>query len=179
MAALEGMPLIAIIPPVVREWHATATARQGLAYLDPAVVPGPPHCDGLRSPRRCDQGESMQHHRCRFWPGQKAPRCGLSGFRLMCSLSSRAQTSEWAGPDRVFVGRDGQLMRNDAIRQAFTRARKKVNMPRFRFHDAANGVSPSPRRRAQPRRISCGGSVALRQSRRTATCTSLMAATIR
>lgn len=142
MAALEGMPLIAIIPPVVREWHATATARQGLAYLDPAVVPGPPHCDGLRSPRRCDQGESMQHHRCRFWPGQKAPRCGLSGFRLMCSLSSRAQTSEWAGPDRVFVGRDGQLMRNDAIRQAFTRARKKVNMPRFRFHDAANGSAP-------------------------------------
>jgi integrase len=42
---------------------------------------------------------------------------------------------EWSGPDRVFVGRDGKPMRGDAIRQAFTRARRKVDMPGFRFHD--------------------------------------------
>jgi integrase len=41
----------------------------------------------------------------------------------------------WAGPDRVFVSRDGRPMRGDAIRQAFTRARRKVDMPGFRFHD--------------------------------------------
>jgi integrase len=41
----------------------------------------------------------------------------------------------WSGPDRVFVGRDGHPMRGDAIRQAFTRARRKVGMPDFRFHD--------------------------------------------
>lgn len=41
--------------------------------------------------------------------------------------------SRWAGPDRVFVGRDGRAMRGDAIRQAFTRARRKVGMPGFRF----------------------------------------------
>ncbi len=41
----------------------------------------------------------------------------------------------WAGSDRVFVGRDGRPMRGDAIRQAFTRARRKVGMPEFRFHD--------------------------------------------
>jgi integrase len=41
----------------------------------------------------------------------------------------------WAGPDRVFVGRDGRPMRGDAIRQAFTRARHKAGMPGFRFHD--------------------------------------------
>jgi integrase len=47
----------------------------------------------------------------------------------------RAHMSEWAGPDLVFVGRDGQPIRGDAIRQAFTRARNKVGMPGFRFHD--------------------------------------------
>jgi integrase len=41
----------------------------------------------------------------------------------------------WAGPERVFVGRDSRPMRGDAIRQAFTCARRKVGMPRFRFHD--------------------------------------------
>jgi hypothetical protein len=35
----------------------------------------------------------------------------------------------------VFIGRDGRPMRGDAIRQAFTRARRKVGMPGFRFHD--------------------------------------------
>jgi integrase len=46
-----------------------------------------------------------------------------------------AHMKEWSGPDRVFVGRDGAPMRGDAVRQAFTRARKKVGMPGFRFHD--------------------------------------------
>ena len=41
----------------------------------------------------------------------------------------------WAGDERVFVGRTGEPMRGDAIRQAFTRARTKVGMDDFRFHD--------------------------------------------
>ena len=41
----------------------------------------------------------------------------------------------WAGDKRVFVGRTGEPMRGDAIRQAFTRARTKVGMSDFRFHD--------------------------------------------
>jgi integrase len=41
----------------------------------------------------------------------------------------------WAGDDRIFVGRTGEPMRGDAIRQAFTRARTKVGMNDFRFHD--------------------------------------------
>jgi integrase len=41
----------------------------------------------------------------------------------------------WAGPDRVFVGRDDRPMRGDAIRQAFDRARRNAGMPGFRFHD--------------------------------------------
>jgi integrase len=43
--------------------------------------------------------------------------------------------ASWAGPDRVFVGRDGRPMRGDAMRQAFDRARHKAGMPGFRFHD--------------------------------------------
>ena len=43
--------------------------------------------------------------------------------------------SSWAGSERVFVSRSGEPMRGDAIRQAFDRARKKVGMPGFRFHD--------------------------------------------
>ncbi|MBT8227021.1 MAG: site-specific integrase [Dactylosporangium sp.] len=43
--------------------------------------------------------------------------------------------AEWAGKERVFVGRAGAPMRGDAIRQAFHRARVKVGMPGFRFHD--------------------------------------------
>ena len=41
----------------------------------------------------------------------------------------------WAGTERVFIGRDGRPMRGDAVRQAFERARRKANMPGFRFHD--------------------------------------------
>lgn len=43
--------------------------------------------------------------------------------------------TDWAGRERVFVGRTGEPMRGDAIRQAFTRARTKVGMPGFTFHD--------------------------------------------
>jgi integrase len=43
--------------------------------------------------------------------------------------------ASWAGPDRVFLGRDGRPMRGDAMRQAFDRARRKAGMPGFRFHD--------------------------------------------
>jgi integrase len=43
--------------------------------------------------------------------------------------------TSWAGPDRVFIGRDGKPMRGDAIRQAFNRARLGAGMPGFRFHD--------------------------------------------
>jgi integrase len=43
--------------------------------------------------------------------------------------------ASWAGPDRVFVGRNGRPMRGDAVRQAFGRARRKAGMPGFRFHD--------------------------------------------
>jgi integrase len=42
---------------------------------------------------------------------------------------------EWAGPQRVFVGRTGQPMRGDAVRQAFARARRKTDMTDFTFHD--------------------------------------------
>jgi integrase len=46
-----------------------------------------------------------------------------------------AHMREWSGPDRVFIGRDGKPMRGDAVRQAFTRARRQADMPGFRFHD--------------------------------------------
>lgn len=46
-----------------------------------------------------------------------------------------AHMREWSGSDRVFIGRDGKPMRGDAVRQAFTRARRKVGMSGFRFHD--------------------------------------------
>lgn len=46
-----------------------------------------------------------------------------------------AHMETWAGPDRVFIGRDGHPMRGDAMRQAFDRARRKARMPGFRFHD--------------------------------------------
>jgi hypothetical protein len=36
--------------------------------------------------------------------------------------------SEWAGRERLFIGRNGDPMRGDAIRHAFTHARNKVGM---------------------------------------------------
>lgn len=41
----------------------------------------------------------------------------------------------YAGPERLFVARDGGPMRGDTLRQAFERARRKVGMNDFRFHD--------------------------------------------
>ncbi|HVU72042.1 MAG TPA: site-specific integrase [Mycobacteriales bacterium] len=41
----------------------------------------------------------------------------------------------FAGPTRVFVGRDGGPLRGDALRQSFERARTKVGLEHLRFHD--------------------------------------------
>jgi integrase len=41
----------------------------------------------------------------------------------------------YAGPERLFVSKDGSPMRGDAVRQAFERARHTVGMDDFRFHD--------------------------------------------
>ena len=54
--------------------------------------------------------------------------------------------ASWAGPERVFVGRDGRPMRGDAVRQAFDRARRRADMPGFRFHDRATPGKPWRRR---------------------------------
>ncbi|MBC8090901.1 MAG: site-specific integrase [Pseudonocardia sp.] len=43
--------------------------------------------------------------------------------------------AEFAGSERVFIGRNGEPMRGDAVRQAFVRARVKVKLLGFRFHD--------------------------------------------
>lgn len=42
--------------------------------------------------------------------------------------------ANWAGPERFFVGRDGQPMRGNAVYQAFVRARNKVGVA-VSFHD--------------------------------------------
>jgi integrase len=47
----------------------------------------------------------------------------------------REHMENWAGDDRVFVGRDGHVMRGNAISQAFGRARERVGMDGFTFHD--------------------------------------------
>lgn len=47
----------------------------------------------------------------------------------------REHMTAWAGPERVFVGQDGRPMRGDTVRQAFGRARDKVGMEGFTFHD--------------------------------------------
>ena len=47
----------------------------------------------------------------------------------------RQHSEEWAGKERFFVSRDGSPMRGDTIRQAFERARNRVGMPDFAFHD--------------------------------------------
>lgn len=43
--------------------------------------------------------------------------------------------ADYAGPVRVFVGRSGAPMRGDAVRQAFARARDRVELTGFTFHD--------------------------------------------
>jgi integrase len=61
-----------------------------------------------------------------------AAHCGGSAS---CAPGSPDPHVGVGGPDRVFIGRDGEPMRGGAIRQAFNRARRKVGMPGFRFHD--------------------------------------------
>jgi len=47
----------------------------------------------------------------------------------------REHVQDWAGKERLFVGRDGAPMRGNAISQAFGRARRKTGMDEFTFHD--------------------------------------------
>lgn len=210
MAALENMPLIAITPPVVREWHATALRGNGgrtsiqqsyrflhavmaCAVRDGAIRANPCNIPGAGSDRAKERpvasiaqvaalvdaitpwyraavllaawcglrrGEvvalrrkdidldagtvTVRHNRVELLESPGAafdadPKTD-AGKRTVAVPPHvlpflQEHMSKWAGPDRVFVGRDGQPVRGDAIRQAFTRARRKVGMPGFRFHD--------------------------------------------
>jgi integrase len=55
-----------------------------------------------------------------------------------------AHVREWSGTDRVFIGRDGEPMRGDAVRQAFARARRKATCPVSGSTIYAIPVRPSP-----------------------------------
>lgn len=41
----------------------------------------------------------------------------------------------YAGDDRLFVGRNGEPLRGDTLRQAFHRARSRAGLPQLHFHD--------------------------------------------
>jgi integrase len=210
MAALEDMPLIAITPPVVREWHATAMRGKGgrtsiqqsyrflravmnCALRDGAFRANPCNIPGAGSDRAKERPVASiaqvaalveaitPWHRAAVllaaWCGLRrgevialrredidleagtvtvrrarvelleSPDAAFdadpktdAGKRTVAVPPHvlpvlKAHMADWAGPDRVFVRRDGQPLRGDAIRQAFTRARNKVGMPGFRFHD--------------------------------------------
>jgi hypothetical protein len=76
------------------------------------------------------------------WVGELRSR-----FPRMSSRSSPSISTAGPGDERVFVGRTGEPTHGDAILQAFTRARTKVDMNDFRFHDLTGcpccGVPPA------------------------------------
>jgi integrase len=210
MAVFEDMPLVAITPPVVREWHAAALRGKGgrtsiqqsyrflravmnCAIRDGAIRMNPCNIPGAGSDRAKERpvasiaqvaalveaitpryraavllaawcglrrGEvialrpesidleagtvTVRHARVELLDPARAafdadPKTD-AGKRTVAVPPHvlpilRAHMGEWAGPDRVFVGREGRPMRGDAIRQALTRARLEVGMPGFRFHN--------------------------------------------
>lgn len=209
MAALAEMPLKAIKPQIVREWHGAALrgnggrrsiaqsysflrAVMGQAVRDGAVLSNPCQIPGAAADRAKERQVATPEQVSRLveaitpryraavllaaWCGMRRGEvCGLlvrdvdlvagtvtvrknrvelleqpvafdgepktdAGKRTISVPPHIIQIlvehmREWAGPDRVFVGRDGRPMRGDAIRQAFDRARTKVGMTGFTFHD--------------------------------------------
>jgi integrase len=47
----------------------------------------------------------------------------------------RLHVEEYAGPERLFVSRDGSPLRGNTVYQAFVRARKKTDMEWMTLHD--------------------------------------------
>lgn len=47
----------------------------------------------------------------------------------------REHIERYAGPDRLFVSRDGSALRGNTVYQAFVRARKKTGLDQFTMHD--------------------------------------------
>ncbi|MEV6928043.1 site-specific integrase [Dactylosporangium sp. NPDC051485] len=47
----------------------------------------------------------------------------------------KEHVTDWAGQNRLFVGRTGAPMRGNSVSKAFGRARAKVGMEHFTFHD--------------------------------------------
>jgi integrase len=209
MTALEGMPLIGITPPIVREWYAAALRGDGgrtsiqqsyrflravmnSALRDGAIRSNPCNIPGAGSDRAKERPVASvaqvaalieaitPRYRAAVllgaWCGLRrgeiialkpedidlaaatvtvdenrvellespvafdAPPKTDAGKRTVTVPPHvlpilQAHMQEWAGRDRVFVGRDGRPMRGDAVRQAFARARGKAGMPGFRFHD--------------------------------------------
>lgn len=209
MTTLEGKPLKAITPPIVRQWHGEALRGKGgrrsiaqsysflravmnQAMRDGAILTNPCQIPGAASDRAKERQVAtpqqvvglMEAITPRYrgavllaaWCGMRRGEvCGL----LVHDVDLRAGTvtvrnnrvellevpvafdgepktdagkrtisipphvipvlkehmADWAGKQRVFVGRDGRPMRGDAIRQAFDRARTKVDMKGFTFHD--------------------------------------------
>jgi integrase len=209
LAPLEDVPLRALTPPVVREWHASALRGKGgrtsiqqsyrflravmsTAVRDGAIAKNPCQILGAGSDRAKERPVASPAEIVALieaiTPRYRAAVllaawCGLRRGEVLgllpedvdlaaktvtirrnrIELLSRPQAFDappktdagkrtvnipphvlpvlaahmetWAGPDRVFVGRDGRPMRGDAVRQAFNRARLKAGMPGFRFHD--------------------------------------------
>jgi integrase len=209
LAPLEDVPLRALTPPVVREWHASALRGKGgrtsiqqsyrflravmsTAVRDGAIAKNPCQIPGAGSDRAKERPVATPTEVIALimaiTPRYRAAVllaawCGLRRGEVLgllpddvdlaaktvtirrnrVELLSRPQAFDappktdagkrtvnipphvlpvlaahmetWASPDRVFVGRDGRPMRGDAVRQAFNRARLKVGMPGFRFHD--------------------------------------------
>ncbi len=91
-------------------------------------------------PKICRRVEDALPYSTPEWSARPNRKAGgeqqsLTTGSRACSPVLAAHIQTWAGPDRVFVGRDGRPMRGDAVRQAFNRARLKAGMPGFRFHD--------------------------------------------
>jgi integrase len=209
MPIFEEMPLLAITPPVVREWYAAALRGKGgrtsiqqsyrflravlnCAIRDGAIRINPCNIDGAGTDRAKERPVASvaqvvalveaitPRYRAAVllgaWcglrrgeiialkPGDIDLRSGTVTVRenrveLLEAPTAfdappktdagkrtvnvpphvlpvlAAHMAEWAGPERVFIGRDGKPMRGDAIRQAFARARDKTGMEGFRFHD--------------------------------------------
>ena len=209
LAALEGVPLRAVTPALVREWYGSALRGKGgrasimqsyrflravmtSAVRDGAIVKNPCQLKGAASDRAKERpiaspaevvalveaitpryraavllaawcglrrGEVLGLLRADVDLGAGSVTVRRNRVELLATgaaFDAEPKTdagkrtvkvpphvlpvlaehmASWAGPERVFVGRDGRPMRGDAVRQAFDRARRRAGMPGFRFHD--------------------------------------------
>jgi integrase len=123
--------------PAVEPGHYAREGSAGTATLRPErrYIASASAGSGRRSPtrRRVEPLAAPAHAKDQDPKSEAGKRTIAIPPHVMLVL--RLHLEQYAGPERLFVSRDGSPLRSNTLYQAFVRARREVGLDQLTFHD--------------------------------------------